>query len=171
MHYDWKSVQGFLSEAEGNKLAELADGKRVLEIGSWKGRSTLAIASSAESVVSIDHFRGDGWTGKANTLPEFLENIRNNDALGRVHVVVSPFQQALQWIDIDQFDMIFYDADHDLEPLRTALRVMERSTCATIAIHDYEDVGQWKESKAVIDEWLSRLMRPPQVTERLVYLE
>src|SRR5690606_30630361 len=42
-------VQGWLSYREGKTLYDLARGKRVLEIGSYCGRSTICLAQSAVS--------------------------------------------------------------------------------------------------------------------------
>lgn len=52
----------------------------VLEIGAYYGASTLALARAAkargECVLSIDHHRGDGQAGYAQTAQPFLDNIR-----------------------------------------------------------------------------------------------
>ena len=42
--YNVHRVRGWLTQAEGDKLARLAEGKKVLEIGSYCGRSTIAMA-------------------------------------------------------------------------------------------------------------------------------
>src|SRR5258708_4656047 len=42
-----EEVCGWLTDAEGRKLAELAADKRVLEIGSCEGRSTICMAQVA----------------------------------------------------------------------------------------------------------------------------
>jgi hypothetical protein len=47
---NWTDVRGWLTEADGQKLQELAAGKTVLELGSSCGRSTCAIDDSINSL-------------------------------------------------------------------------------------------------------------------------
>ena len=50
--------QGWLLNEEADRLAEAARGRVVLELGAWKGRSTVLLTSVAEYVVrhgSTDH--------------------------------------------------------------------------------------------------------------------
>ena len=49
-----EGVPGWLSYAEGRSLWELARDRRVLELGRFHGRSTVALAQSAREVVSVD---------------------------------------------------------------------------------------------------------------------
>jgi len=76
---DWKQIDGWLEVPEGEKLRELATGKNVFEIGCYKGKSTVCMAKTAKSVVSLDTFRADnsGQTQMENltTLDEFTVNI------------------------------------------------------------------------------------------------
>lgn len=85
----WTEIQGWLSEAEGGELQMLAAGKTVLEIGAWKGRSTICLASVAKHVVTVDHFKGDGYTGAAFTLPDFVRTLADYDCRDRVTAIAA----------------------------------------------------------------------------------
>ena len=62
-------VHGWLFDNEFRMLSKLAEGKRVLEIGCFQGRSTVALAQTAKSVVSVDYFHGDEWAILNRKLP------------------------------------------------------------------------------------------------------
>ena len=128
-------VQGFMPAAGLAILRDLAADKRVLEIGCWKGRTALAMAAVANCVWTVDHFRGDAYTGKAYTLPEAWENLR---AAGNVRVLAGPFEEIMLGLDLAWFEVLFYDADHDYEPTRRFLELaVERSIDATLVVDDY----------------------------------
>src|ERR1700730_14525863 len=55
-------VPGWLTEPEGRKLAELSRGKRVLELGTYLGRSAICIAQTAVNLLTIDWHQGDDGT-------------------------------------------------------------------------------------------------------------
>ena len=101
------------------RLAELATDRKVLEIGSWLGRSTIALASTAEMVVSVDWHQGDFYAGTIETLPSFRENLERHGA-GNVEVIVARIEDVWQNFSPD-FDMTFIDADHSAESAAEAL--------------------------------------------------
>jgi predicted O-methyltransferase YrrM len=105
----WRDVDGWLSTAEGEKLAELAAGKLVLELGAYKGRSTLALASTADGVVTIDSFRGEGDCGGVETWDAFLANLdgRDNVTAIRAGHDTAAHQPAAH------YDVVFIDGSHD----------------------------------------------------------
>lgn len=119
---------------------ECAAGRDVLEIGMWKGRSTVAMAATARSVVSIDHFRGDGYTGPANTLPECWQNLIDHEVRNRLTMMVTPYAMGLPLINASRFGLIFYDADHTYEATRDAFRLLvpDMRLGSHLAVHDYE---------------------------------
>jgi hypothetical protein len=60
-------IPGWLHHAEGKALAEMARGKRVLEVGSYCGLSTVCMARTAKHVVSVDPHDGRGTTAPQAT--------------------------------------------------------------------------------------------------------
>ncbi len=136
--YDFRDglPTGWLSAREQHELERLAAGRRVLEIGVWKARSTVALARVARQVVAIDHFRGDAFAGHQDTLREAVDNVRWYGVADRVAIVVADFRDAFPAVVGDDFDLIFYDGCHSYELTRAALERM-RGTRADLACHDY----------------------------------
>ena len=97
---DFGKVKGFMDPDEGQCLFEVAleisKSGPVLEIGSYCGKSTIYLAMACKEnescIYSVDHHMGSeenqvGWeyhdedlydedTGRINSFPEFLKNIR-----------------------------------------------------------------------------------------------
>lgn len=108
----WTDIDGWLTQSEGNALAALAAGKLVLELGSYKGRSTVAMAQTATHVVSIDCHKGDDSTGSADTLAEFLANLEACGIRDKVVPIVGRIEAACFFLAVQLFDMTFIDDDH-----------------------------------------------------------
>ena len=134
---NYQDVQGYMPAPGLEVLRRLATGKRVLEIGCWKGRTAIAMAEVAASVWSIDHFRGDAYAGPYNTLPEAWANVIASGL--PVRLLVGPFTELLPALDLAHFDLVFYDGDHDFEPTQTFLRIAlaECRADALIVVDDY----------------------------------
>jgi predicted O-methyltransferase YrrM len=107
---DWRLIHGWLTEAEGYTLASLASGQHVVELGCWKGRSTVAMAQTAASVLACDGFIGDADTGPADTLAAFLGNTRH---LLNVSSLVARFEEGIPSIPDGSADLVFIDGQHD----------------------------------------------------------
>ena len=132
-------VDGWLLPAEGLALAEAARGKRVLEIGSYCGLSTICMARTAESVVSIDPHDGRCTPRPKDTYQECAENLEKYGVLDKVKMLRADSVEALD--DGDQFDFIFIDGAHDqnsvTRDIEQALSVLAED--GTLAFHDYAD--------------------------------
>lgn len=125
---------GWLSAAEADELAQLGRGKRVLELGSYKGRSTVVLAAVATQVVSIDlhqpfWFLGELYEG---TFDDYFANVRG---LETVVSIVGPFAIA-RLFRPDAFDLVFVDGVHDYENARADLALAFEFK-ATVTAHDW----------------------------------
>jgi SAM-dependent methyltransferase len=143
--------EGWLTEAEAAILQELAAGKVVLEIGSWLGRSTVALARVAEHVVAVDHHRGSPEHGpNVDTLPGFLANLDRHGVRAKVSVCVMN-STSLALFKSSSFDLIFVDGAHDFGSVmrdgKAAVRL--RKEGASIVFHDY--APGWKSVMAAVD--------------------
>lgn len=109
---NWQAIDGWLEFPEGSMLAGLAIGKDCLEIGSFKGKSTVAMAQVAKSVLAIDTFLADGsgQTQKSSltTLDEFLSNI---EGYNNIEYKVGRSQDILPTLN-KSFDLVFIDGLH-----------------------------------------------------------
>lgn len=155
---------GWLSEAEADQLAQLATGRTVLELGAWKGRSTVAMASTAAMVVSVDRhapYEVHGERVDEDSLPDYLVAVRG---LANIVAVLGEFTVA-RMFSPDAFDLVFVDGFHDRDNVLHDLALARRFTEATIACHDF---GRWDTDAACLDTF-GRL--PDRVVDSLaVYL-
>jgi hypothetical protein len=113
-------VNGWTTEEELKFLAETArNTSNIVEIGSWKGRSTKVLLEASDGLVnSIDHFKGtsekgDGWSGfladEQDVYGEFMKNVGHYENL-RVHKMGS--EEAVSLFEDGSLDMVFIDGDH-----------------------------------------------------------
>lgn len=129
-------VRGWLTEREGAALARLAAGRRVLEIGSYCGRSTVCLARTAAAVTAIDPFTGESTPNPGDTFPEFAANLERYGVAGKVTAYRTRFED---WTPAGLFDLVHLDAQHDylsvvnqLDRLRPLL-----APHGVVALHDY----------------------------------
>lgn len=129
-------VRGWLLEDEGRALHEWARGRRVLEVGSFCGRSTICLAQSAVEVVSVDPHDGRGTGAPCFTLGEFRQNLARYGVTYTVTEIVGPLESATLE---GTFDAAFIDAAHDYA---SVVRDIENACGALrpggdLAFHDY----------------------------------
>lgn len=135
-----EDVLSTLTENEARKLYELAEGKVVLELGSWLGRSTIVLAQSAETVHACDHFLGDHQAGFGAVLSDFFQNIRRYGVFHKVIVHVGDFERVLPWLATSGFSLVFCDGLHTAEATELQL-YWARKLCnpeGVICLHDYD---------------------------------
>jgi predicted O-methyltransferase YrrM len=154
-----RDIQSSLTEEEGKKLAELAKGRVVLELGAWLGRSTVCLGQTAKTVVSIDWHQGDAHAaraGRASTLPGYLRSLERYGLSDRVVTVVSRFEEVLPFLADDSFDLVFLDGFHSYEQVSADIQSLRRLVRpgGWFAFHDY-GVARFGVTRAV-DEAFGR---------------
>lgn len=136
---DFTKIPGWLTEGEGAALAELAAGKHVLEIGSYCGRSTVAMGYVAKSIACIDTFESHAIEPyeRRNTLQEFLDNTK--DLPCKVVPIIGFVENVQHLLAGHQFDLVFVDGDHKYQPCLRDLGFAQRLIApgGVIAVHDY----------------------------------
>ncbi len=78
-----KEIDGWQTDSETKLLikhaSQITKDRIILEIGSWKGKSTLCLLHGAQKhgakVVAVDTFRGSEEHGDVDTYAEFTVNI------------------------------------------------------------------------------------------------
>jgi protein-L-isoaspartate O-methyltransferase len=132
-------IQGWLLPAEGKALAELARGKRVLEIGSYCGLSTVCMARTAEHVTAVDYFDGRGTPLPQETLSAFKANLERYGVTEKVTIQYPDFLTRGELPRAD-YDLAFIDGAHDPESVAAdvvkALNVL--ASGGLLAFHDYK---------------------------------
>jgi len=120
-----------MSPEELTWLAQQAQqAMRICEIGSWKGRTTRALAEHTPGVVSVvDHWRGstvgaDETTrevdqrGATALYREFAVNVSDLVLQGKVEVWRMSSAEAAIQLSGEPFDLVFIDASHDYASVR-----------------------------------------------------
>jgi predicted O-methyltransferase YrrM len=127
---------GWLSNQEATELQRLATGKTVLELGAWKGRSTVVLAQVARYVVSVDRHQGIPEREGVESLPDYLVNVRGLD---NVAIVIAQFDRIVPLFD-SFFNLCFIDGSHDEQSVyEDAMMAMEHTDgYGTIAFHDFD---------------------------------
>jgi len=140
-------IPGWLSPEEGKALSELARGKRVLEIGSYCGLSTVYLARTAASVTAMDYFDGRGTEEPKDTYPEFLAAMQRHGVADKV-TTCHPDAE----LPSTEYDLVFIDGAHDYQSVRADVDKAERVLAdgGTIVFHDYREYpgatdGRWDE--------------------------
>ncbi len=127
---------GWLDATEAGELRKIADGKVVLELGAWKGRSTVVLAGVAQHVVSVDRHQGIAEVGGEDSLPDYLDAVRG---LANVSIVVADFVQFVGVLD-SIFDLVYVDGDHDADSAERDANLALKAIRAggMIAFHDWD---------------------------------
>ena len=127
------AVEGWLTEAQAHRLFDraraLSPGARIVEIGSFRGRSAIFLASGAPEGVEIDcidpHLgsdRGPQEIAEDRDLGEedaqtFRDNLSRAGVLDRIRHVRRRSQEALDAVD-GPVELLFIDGAHRYGPAR-----------------------------------------------------
>ena len=127
----------------------------MVEIGSWLGRSTIALAHACRRkqqryVIAVDTFEGNqgkrskyiGPLGPGETIEaRFRRNIAEWGLDNEVRVCPKASRHARADIHHHEFALVFVDACHDYECVAEDLRLwaVDVSSEGILAIHDYVD--------------------------------
>ena len=162
-------MEGFLPDAEGEALHALArtvGGEGVIvEIGSWKGRSTICLARGSQlgagvPVYAVDPHLGSAehreWFGEVDTYDEFLANIRRAGVEQLVVPLRLPSEKAARTFD-ERIALPFIDGAHDLESVQRDADswIPKLVAGGIVAFHDVSAAISWQAPRLV----LRRLLR------------
>lgn len=114
-----EDVEGWLSDAQGRALfdaAARATGRgAIVEIGSWKGRSTVWLAHGARAagqrVYAVDRHERSHEDPAARTFDVFQSNLRRAGIEAAVTPLVMSSADAAQHLDVG-VEVLFIDGDH-----------------------------------------------------------
>ena len=118
-------------------VMEAKDGSRLVEVGSWKGRSAVFMAVEIiNSGKDIKFDCIDNWS-LGNTRDEFEKNIEPVKHI--INVLNMDSVEAAKLYEDESIDFIFIDADHKYNPvvneIKAFLPKMKRGS--TMTGHDY----------------------------------
>jgi len=162
-----ETIEGGMNPIELEWLANQASKcKRVVEIGSLRGRSARAMADNMtdDSVLyCVDHFKGseehgDAFSNDDSLYRTFHANMQDHLDSGRVIVISLPSVDAASIVE-ESLDMVFIDASHDYDSVKADIeswKPLLRSG-GLLSGHDYGHPPIEK----VIEELFGRLPTVP----------
>ncbi len=161
----WKEIQGWLTDPQAKLLVDevqfLKTGATIVELGSWRGRSTALLGMAAAAadrgirVYAVDHFMGsedergtshsDATLDKDGIYPDFLENLDKVGVLGRAVVpIVSTFAEAVSRFEDESVDLLFVDGSHSrgdtLDAFTRWARKVKPGGCVVFHDHNWPGV-------------------------------
>jgi predicted O-methyltransferase YrrM len=155
---DLKIIEGWFDFCEANLLYQLIAQVpknqdnliKVVEIGAFLGKSTIAIAKAIKEngggfVHSIDPHEGIPYTHPQPTLPDFIENINRANINNIVNICLG---MSSEWSDkiSTGLSMIFIDGEHTYEMVKNDYLQWEKKIMINglIAFHDAIQAGPFK---------------------------
>jgi len=146
------TVEGWLTPAEGALLFSLAAscpaGGTIVEIGSWKGKSTTWLGEGAGRsrgirIFAIDPHEPYLADPQADSLRDLRANLERLGLTELVTPIVARSQVAAASFD-HPIDVLFIDGDHEEEPVKAdvALWLPKVRPGGSIALHDVRN-RQW----------------------------
>lgn len=132
------SIEGWMKEEELIWLAnQAAKHQNILEIGSWQGRSSYALAANTPGkLLCVDTWKGtmserahrerlagkgDGWL-----LAQFIRNVEQLPNINWLQMSSEEAALHLHSQDALKFDMIFIDGDHSYESVKNDILTWRR---------------------------------------------
>ena len=181
-----RRIEGYTKESELELLFRLAEsmpaGAVVAEVGSFRGRSTVAIAEGLRGVdgarlIAVDTFAGDpGWSEIADVSVARRLFDANTGEIEFLEVIQAESVQAAAQIENGSIDWVFIDALHDYRSVREDIRAWAPKVRpgGLISGHDYGRAGVTDAVLAVFSDieveqsiWMTR-QRPRHRPTRLL---
>jgi len=121
----------------------------IVEVGSWKGRSTHALLATGRPVIAVDHFKGSAsqindvhqWAKFNDLYQAFKQNVGRFQNL---FVMKMESEKAAEFFKDKSVDMILIDGDHELEMFRKDMEAWFPKCRKLLCGHDlyFMDVGE-----------------------------
>jgi hypothetical protein len=162
-------IPGWMTEKEMEFLSSaVANMESVVEIGSWKGRSTKALLEGCKgTVTAVDHWQGSAEIKEmAKAQDVFAEFMKNVGHYPNLRVIKMPSLEAAASLNGDMFDMVFIDASHDYTNVKADIEAWFPRTKKLICGHDYS-MGWPGVTRAVDEKFGNRV----KTTETIWFVE
>ena len=158
-----KNVDGWLTNSEGEllyRLAKKCTGRGVIvEIGSWKGKSTIWLAKGSQSGKQVPVYAIDPHTGskehqrrgsKVWTFDEFRHNIESAQVKQFVKPLVMESVKAAKLVK-EPVELVFIDGAHDYASVKADFKAWYPKLVSggIIAFHDSIT---WKGVRQLMEE-------------------
>lgn len=137
-------------------IKNIPDGSTLVEIGSFRGRSTSYLLELANksgknlNIIIVDHFKGSAEHNKKDYYPEFLENMNNLKYPYKYSVIKDDSSVASTQVSDNSVDFVMIDASHDYESVKKDI-LCWRPKVKSGGILSGDDYD-WEEVKKAVDE-------------------
>jgi predicted O-methyltransferase YrrM len=162
------NIPSAVTLAEELELRTLAAGRDVLEVGALLGHSTVALAQTANHVVSVDPHEDYPANNPRPTLPTFLSNLDRHGVRDKVTPIVARHNQAFPRLAPRSFDVVFIDCTGEyqltLSIMRAAVPLLRPH--ATMCVHDCGH-PDWPGAMEAVETF----GRPFRLIDRLAVIE
>lgn len=165
-------IETSMTEAETQRLRELATFRTILEIGSAYGWSTCNLAQVANAVIAVDVHDESAAHAAPNSLKILQHNLAALDLTDKVDIQPGWSKDVLPKLRREGalFSGVFVDGDHSYEgcayDLKMGWRMLRYG--GFMAVHDYDPDGHCPDVKPAVDAFLETLMvAEPEVTDTL----
>ena len=143
--YEMLPADGWLTREEAQLLhesvASITEPGPLLEVGAYKGRSTVLLASFGRTVHVVDPFAGfcdEDMDGQA-TKNAFQRNMTDR---GITNVYLWPYRIEVFNLDVaEDCVMAYLDGDHTRKGTEVQLDASLKVNAQVIAVHDVNDSG------------------------------
>jgi len=147
------AIESWTTDQEAAELQRLAAGKRVLEVGTYKGFGAVLMAQAGATVWAVDWHRGDDSLGPKDTLCAWWTNVRRHHVEDYVVGLVGERVRILPWLKPGQFDMAFIDGYHEYTSVQADIILCRKlvKPGGLLVFHDY-DPNVWPGVVQAVDE-------------------
>lgn len=141
--YAANNISGWMTFEEQLFLFETArQMESVIELGSWKGKSTYALCKSGcPSITAIDTWKGSEFEENAHveakTETVFEEFQRNTKEFKNLKIIRSDINLAINIVPDKSVDMVFIDAGHTYEEVKNDIQKWKGKAKILLCGHDY----------------------------------
>lgn len=130
---EWNQIKGWFDISQAVAIQQfvkqLPPGSQLVELGSFQGRSSVAIASvlPADSMLyCVDHFAGSEEHKKwnldiSNLLDAFTKNIERFGVKDKINTLVMSTVEAAAKFEPESVDLVLLDAAHDYDSVKADL--------------------------------------------------
>lgn len=154
-----RQVEGWISEKEGELLLDLAKNCRgngyIVEIGSWKGKSTIYLGMGSKignklKIYAIDPHIGtvtqNKFSGKKSSFRDFIQNLEHTELLNLIIPIVKTSEDAAKGWTGESIELLWIDGAHDYKLVNLDYELWEPYLMegGIIAFHDSELAGPKK---------------------------
>lgn len=158
-------TEGWLTDFEGRTLQKYGTNKICLEIGSYKGKSSVYMAEVSKKLYCIDLFKSDsGGQGQVDSYTTLNEFLNNTKEYNNIISIIGDSAIVNECLSDNYFDLIFVDGLHTYEYVKSDLLLYwnKLKIGGVMCFHDYN--SSWKGVVTAVNEYF---VAPDEICDSL----